>query len=143
MTASLDTRIFLVDDDVFYLSLLEQQLRNLGYANTTSFSSTADFLNNLHEKPGIVFVDYNIDALNGYDVLKKIKRFDPDIYVVMISSQEEVMPAVDALKHGAFDYLEKGSFDETRLKVILKRIEEIDQLIKREKPGLLRRILRK
>jgi DNA-binding NtrC family response regulator len=136
----IDLKIFLVDDDTYYLHILEQHLLNLGYQNIELFDNGTDCLDRLQDKPDIIFLDYQMDTLTGYEVLKKIKRFDPNIYVVMISAQEQIKPVVDALKHGAFDYLQKGDNEPQKVKDVLQRIVDIKEILDRPAPGFLKKI---
>jgi DNA-binding NtrC family response regulator len=135
-----DLKIFLVDDDFYYLHILEQHLINLGCSNIQLFDNGPDCLDNLSEKPDIIFLDYQMDTLTGYEVLKKIKRFDPNIYVVMVSAQEQIKPVVDALKHGAFDYLQKGDNEPQKLKDVLRRIKDVKAILENPAPGFLKKI---
>lgn len=74
-----------------------------------------------------------MDPLNGFEVLKKIKKIDPQLCVVMVSAQESIPVAVNALKHGAFDYLVKnGEVYEKMLEAILRNYA----LKKREKTNM-------
>ena len=82
-----------------------------------------------------------MDVLNGFEVLKKIKRFKPNAYVIMLSSQENIKTAVNALKFGAFDYLIKGDNEEEKIADALQRIESIQTMLKKEKPKLFKLIL--
>lgn len=131
-------RIFLVDDDVFSLNLTEQHIRNLGYNDVNTFESGTACLNSLDQKPDIIFLDHNMDTLTGFEVLKKIKRSNPNIYVVMLSAQENMKTAIDSLKFGAFDYIIKGDKQEEKIADVLKRICEIQTLLKKNKPSFLR-----
>ena len=79
-----------------------------------------------------------METLTGYEVLKKIKRFNPNIYVVMISSQEEIKTVVDTLKHGAFDYIQKNELEEKSVKQVLQKIIEVKDHLKRTEPNFLR-----
>ena len=133
-------KIFVVDDDLYYLSLFEQYLTNLGCADITTFERGTDCLNQLEEKPDVIFLDYQMDILTGYEVLKKIKRYDPNIYVVMISAQEEIKPVVDALKHGAFDYLQKGDNEPQKVREVLSRIMEVQDILTRTRPNLFKKL---
>jgi len=142
MNQSKELKIFIVDDDSFYLNILKQIVYNLGYENVSIFENGTACLNKLNEKPDIILLDHNMDTLTGYDVLKKIKRFDPNIYVVMVSGQDEVKPAVDLLKHGAFDYLQKGDNDENEIKQVLEKIIKVKDLIKRSKPNFLKSLFK-
>jgi DNA-binding NtrC family response regulator len=136
----IDLKIFLVDDDTYYLHILEQHLLNIGCQNIQLFENGTDCLEHLKEKPDVIFLDYHMDTLTGYEVLKKIKRFDPNIYVVMISAQEQIKPVVDALKHGAFDYLQKGDNEPQKVKDVLQRIMDIKEILDRPAPGFLKKI---
>ncbi|PCJ94025.1 MAG: response regulator [Flavobacteriaceae bacterium] len=141
MDKSKQLKIFVVDDEVFYLNILEQHIRNMGYENVTTFNNGTDCLNQITGKPDVVFLDYSMDTLTGYDVLKKIKRYDPNIYIVMISGQEDIKAAVDTLKHGAFDYIQKGDKAEEKIKHVLERILEVKALLKQSNPSFLRKFL--
>ena len=126
-------KIFVVDDDIFTSAIFKQHLQNLGYDDITCFSSGTLCLNHLQERPDIILLDHEMGDLTGFDVLIKIKRFDPNIYVVMVSGQEDMMTAIDSLKYGAFDYIIKG--DDTTYKIIkvMERIGEIHRLIQQKK----------
>jgi polysaccharide export outer membrane protein len=133
-----DMKIFLVDDDIFTLNLNEQHLRNEGFTDITRFMNGTDCLNNLTAKPDVIFLDHNMDILNGFEVLKKIKRQSPNTYVVMLSAQETIKTAVDALKFGAFDYIIKGDNEQSKMTGALTRIAEIQEMLKKAKPSLFK-----
>ncbi|MCF8294775.1 MAG: response regulator [Bacteroidales bacterium] len=135
-------KIFLVDDNIFHLNLMNQMLIDLSYQDNYLFTSGVDCLENIHLNPDIVFLDHNMDTYTGYEVLKKIKRYDPNIFVVMVSSQEAVKTAVDTLKHGAFDYIEKDDHLEKNLENTLKKIIEVKELLQAKKPSLLKRLFK-
>lgn len=134
-------KIFVVDDEIFYLNILEQHISNLGYEQVTAFGNGTDCLNQIAENPDVVFLDYNMDTLTGYEVLKKIKRYNPNIYIVMISGQENIKAAVDTLKHGAFDYIQKGEMEEQKIEQVLDRILEVKDLLKQSNPNFFRKFL--
>lgn len=122
-----NTKIFLVDDDLFSLNTYRQHLENLGYNDVSLFLNGTICLNNLYKKPGVIFLDHNMDNLTGFDVLKKIKRYDSTIYVVIISAQENMKGAVNALKYGAFDYIIKGHNESENMRQVLLRIDSIQK----------------
>lgn len=140
MTTQHSYHIFLVDDDQFYLSIFEKRLLNKGYQVISSFTNGVDCLNALGEKPDVIFLDHNMDTFSGYEVLKKIKRFDPNIFVVMVSGQEDIKTAVDSLKHGAFDYILKSNDDEQKINEVLEKITIVKDLQARKKPSILKSI---
>lgn len=135
-------KIFIVDDELFYLHVFKQNVLNLGYENVTTYDNGLDCINNLNKKPDVIFLDYNMGDMSGYEVLKKVKRIDPNIYVVMISSQDEIEPAIESLKHGAFDYIQKGDSEQKKIKDVLHRILEVKDLLLRSEPSLLKSIFK-
>jgi DNA-binding NtrC family response regulator len=132
---------FLVDDDIFCANLYEQYLKNLNYENITYFSNGIECLNNLHLQPDIIFLDHNMEDMTGFEVLKKIKRINPNIYVVMISAQENVKTAVDALKYGAFDYIVKDDKVYEKMTLIISNIIKVKEQLRKSNPSFLRKIL--
>ena len=82
---------------------------------------------NLSHKPDIIILDYQLDgikknAMNGIQTLDKIKTFNPDIPVVMLSSQDKIEVAINCMHHKAYDYVVKS---ETAFLRIQKKIETI------------------
>src|ERR1700749_1515078 len=122
-------KIFLVDDEQYCLRLYARYLANLGYTNIQSFGKSAECLNQLTLKPDLIFLDYNMDNLNGIDILRKIKRFDPNVLVIFISGQEDINIAVNALKYGALDYITKDNIDEDRINNCLDKVVQIREMI--------------
>lgn len=139
MNDSFNFKFFIVDDDPFCSSAYEQHLNNIGFYDIYYFQNGDECLDNLFLKPDIILLDHNMDNLSGFEVLKKIKRFDPNIYVVMISGQDEINVAVESLKYGAFDYVIKDNSVCEKLNEIIQRISGIQLEIERLKKnkGLL------
>lgn len=123
MTLYPHMKIFIVDDDIFCLTLYEQFLRNLGYTELTSFNAGDECLNQIKEQPALVFIDYNMEGMNGIEVLKKIKAFNSHIMVYLISGQENRQVATEALQHGALDYVVKSSLSPEKMATIMQRVE--------------------
>jgi DNA-binding NtrC family response regulator len=134
-------KIFVVDDDLFTLNIYRQGLENMGYENITLFLNGTVCLNNLNKKPKVIFLDHDMNDLTGFEVLKKIKRYNPDIYVVLVSAQEKMTVAIEALKYGAFDYIIKGNDDLDKMQKALFRIEGIEREINKEEPSLIKKIM--
>jgi DNA-binding NtrC family response regulator len=140
MEPSKNFKIFLVDDDAFNLQLTRNHIECLGYTDVKIFKNGTECLNNLNFKPEVIFLDHNMDDITGFEVLKKIKRFDPNIYVVMLSGQESMKTAVDSLKYGAFDYIIKGDESSNRITDVMNRITEIQEHLERSKPSIWKKI---
>lgn len=136
--------IFLVDDDALCLNLYQQFLKQLGYTQVHLFDNGNDCIDKISKlKPEIIFLDYNMDGLNGLDVLKQIKQMDPSIVVIFISGQEEISIAVTTIQHGALDYIVKSSLNSEKLKMIMERAESAADRVPaapKEQPSFLKRL---
>lgn len=117
-------KIFILDDDVWYSELLEYHLSLNPDYELRKFHSAKDCLDNIHLRPNVITVDYSLPDQNGGEVLKKIKEFNPDIQVIIISGQEDVATAVDLLKKGAYDYIVKDEDTPERLWNTVNKIRE-------------------
>lgn len=108
-------KIFIVEDDLWYSSMLEYYLSlNPDYA-IQKFDTAKSFLAKLHERPDVVTLDYSLPDMNGDQLLKQIKETSPETRVIIISGQEDIKVALDLVKKGASDYLVKDEDTKERL----------------------------
>ena len=128
-------RIFVVEDDPAYIRFLEYVLSLNPDFEVEVFNNGTDCLNNLHKEPTIITLDYSLPDLDGIEVLKQIKQINPEIPVIIVSSQQQVGTAVTLLKAGAYDYIIKDEETKDRLLNSIQKarqnislIREIDQL---------------
>lgn len=126
MSVNNNLKICLVDDDIMCLNLYKQFLKQLGYSEVEMFDTGSDVLDSLEEiQPDVIFLDYNMEEMNGVDVLKKIKAFNPNIIVLFISGQEDVQIAVNAMKYGAMDFLLKASLSPEKMREVMDRVQKV------------------
>ncbi|MGZ5254489.1 MAG: sigma-54-dependent transcriptional regulator [Flavitalea sp.] len=123
-------KVFILEDDVWYGSMLQHYLSLNPDYEVKRFESTQTFFDKLHELPDVVTLDYSLPDMDGGQVLKKIKNQCPDVQVIMISGQEDIATAIDLLKHGAFDYIVKNEDTKDRLWNSLLHLREIQGLRK-------------
>jgi len=120
-------KLFLVDDDAIFLKLLEIEFLHNGDFDIETFATGELCLENINKNPDIVILDYHLngiekDAMNGIDALDKIKAYNSNIPVIMLSSQDNIEVAVNCIHHKAFDYVVKSETAFTRLKKIITSI---------------------
>jgi len=128
-------KIFLVDDDAVYLKLLEIEFLDHGDFDIETYATGELCLENLYRTPDIIVLDYYLDgidknAMNGIETLDKIKAVDPNISVIMLSSQDSIDIAVNCMHHKAYDYVMKS---ETAFLRLQKNINAIFSFQKIEK----------
>ena len=109
-------KIFVVEDDPLYMKLVNYVAELNPDHVVRTFTSGKECLEHLHENPTVVTLDYSLPDMSGEEVLTKIKQYNPDINVIIVSSQENINTAVQLLKVGAYDYITKD--DETRERLL-------------------------
>ena len=118
----MNQRIFIVDDDPFWTALLRQLLTDLGYTDIHSFENGKACLDNLHLNPEFVFLDYQMDDIDGLEVLAKIKDYFEEIRVIFCTAYEDLGVAMNALGEGSSEYLLKANVSKEEIEVILHKI---------------------
>lgn len=128
-------KLFLVDDDAVFLKSLEIEFLQHADFTIETFATGELCLKNLGHSPDVIILDFQLDgidktAMNGMETLDKIKAINPDIPVVMLSSQDKIQVAIDCMHHRAFDYVVKS---ETAFLRLQKTITTIFKYKKMEK----------
>lgn len=119
--------LFLVDDDAVFLKSLEIEFLQHADFDIKTFSSGELCLEKISQNPDVIILDYHLDginknAMNGMETLDKIKTINPDIPVVMLSSQDKIEVAIGCMHHRAFDYVVKSETAFMRLQKIITTI---------------------
>lgn len=134
--------VFVVDDDRFHHEIMKQILSEVGIQNIKCFDSGVECLNEIHQNPDVIFLDHQMDVYSGFETLRKIKRYNPNAFVVMISAQEDMETAIDTLKYGSFDYIRKNENMASNIKNVLIKIEQVRTLLKERKPSFIKTLLK-
>lgn len=122
------TRIFVVEDDPIYCKMVNYVMELNPDHEVYKFSTGQECIQQLHLKPAIISLDYTLSDMTGAEVLKKIKNFDKDISVIILSGQQDISTAVNLLKEGAYDYITKDSETKERLLNTLYNIKNHQNL---------------
>ena len=128
-------KLFLVDDDVLFLKSLEIEFLDHADFEIETYPTGELCLANLPHNPDVIILDYHLDgidlnAINGIDTLDKIKAFNPEIEVIMLSSQDKIEVAIDCMHHQAFDYVVKSETAFVRLQKIISALFELRKMKK-------------
>lgn len=122
--------IFLVDDDDSVRRLLEHALRVKLKHTVRGFPDGESCIEALEENPDLIILDCMMPGLGGVETMRVIHKQQPDIPVIILSSQSRLEVAVEAIKEGAIDYLPK-SVDLPKLEVTVKNALEMASLKRR------------
>ncbi len=120
-------RIFIVEDDPIYIKIIKYVLEMDPEHKVHIFTSGKECLDNLYLNPSIITLDYSLPDMTGSEVMKKIKNYNSNIGIIVLSGQKDISVAVDLMQSGAFYYIEKD--DETKNKLLLT-VQRIKQNLK-------------
>jgi len=110
--------IYVIDDDDAVRQSLEFLLKTAGIT-VRSFESGKAFLEELPEiRSGCIVTDVRMPEITGIDVLRHVKETNPDLPVIVITGHGDISLAVEAMKIGAVDFLEKPFDDDLLLAAV-------------------------
>jgi DNA-binding NtrC family response regulator len=120
--------VLIVDDDVVMQETLSDVLKKRGY-ETFSIGSGGGALSLVKKNViDLILLDMRLPDIDGLEILKKIKEFDTEILVIMMTAFSDVQTAVSAMKSGAYDYINKP-FELEELKLLIEKGLETKSLI--------------
>ncbi len=135
MTDKKKIKLFLVDDDAMYLKLLEIEFLQHADFEIETYATGELCVANLSNHPDVIILDYRLDgvdesAMNGIETLDRIKKFNPEVPVIMLSSQDKIEVAVDCMLHKASDYVVKSETAFVRLQKTIGTIFRVKKIEK-------------
>ena len=121
-------KIAIIDDEQDMRQSISQWLALSGY-DTETFPSAEDALKGIgNDYPGVVVSDIRMPGMDGMALLKRLMSQDSALPVIMITGHGDVPMAVEAMRVGAFDFLEKP-FDPERMTELAKRATQRRRLV--------------
>lgn len=120
-------KILAIDDDRFFRTLYEDLLTQEGYQVTLAESGEEALETVEREDFHLVITDMMMGGMNGIETLEAIKKIKPEQTVVMVTSEKEVKIAVEALKKGAADYINKPIIED-EFRIMVRRLLDRSRL---------------
>ena len=126
-------RVLIIDDEASIRSILSTLLKKNGYSVQAADSGEAGLEVYAQFKPEVILLDLKMPGMDGMEVMEALeKRLNADCKTIIMTAHGEVRSAVEAMKKGAFDYLQKP-FDNDELLAIISRAVEMVSLKRRVK----------
>lgn len=116
-------KVLLVDDDAAMRASTEQAL-DLAGLPVAGFGTAEDILE--HAGPGfngVVLSDIRMPGMDGMTLLQRLRDLDPDLPVILITGHAEVQLAVEAMRRGAYDFIEKPFVTQSLIAVLRRAID--------------------
>jgi two-component system response regulator PilR (NtrC family) len=115
--------IHIIDDEPIIHDVLGQLLTSEGYEVEASTSGEEALAKHSSQAFDLILLDLLMPGLDGIEVLKRIKRIDPQAMVIIITAYASVESAISAMKIGAFDYIQKPFKHDELLMTIDRALE--------------------
>ncbi len=120
-------KIFIVDDDALFSTMLKDELENNFPSNVESFNNGEDFIKQIYANPDVVILDYHLSgehnlAKDGYSIFKEMKKLNPHVPVIFLSGQEHYGLMLSIVKDGVYRYFNK---DEDAFKNVINAVRQL------------------
>ncbi len=122
------TKILVIDDERSIRNSMKDILQYEGHEVVLAENGMEGLVSVKSEKPDIVFCDIKMPKMEGIEVLERIKEFSADTPVIMISGHGTIDTAIEAIRKGAYDFIEKP-LDLNRIQITIKNATDKHLLI--------------
>lgn len=124
MSMGADATVYIVDDDEGSRELLKHLLMSVGL-NVHVFSSARSFLDVYSgEGPGCLLLDIRMPGMSGLELQQVLRSRMYNLPIVIVTGYGDAQVAVQAMKNGAFDFIEKPIRNQAMLEIVAKALEE-------------------
>ena len=122
------SNILVIDDKDSMREMLKAALSAEGYDVETEDCGDAGIARTKEKHYDVVLTDLKMPDISGMDVLSRVKAHDPDSAIIVMTAYGTIETAVEAMKRGAFDFLQKP-FDTSHLHMVIERALENQRLV--------------
>jgi DNA-binding NtrC family response regulator len=120
-------RVAVLDDEQRMVDIVGMVLRREGY-DVATFVDPHEALAALEKRAfDLLLTDLRMPGLDGVEVLRRARVIEPELPIILITAHATIPTAIEAMRAGAFDYVEKP-FDNTELKTLVKRALDVTRL---------------
>jgi len=145
MSEGTGSHVLLVDDEEKFLEVLSQRLETRGVDAETSASGEEALVKIKNKNYDAIVLDVMMPGIGGIETLKRIRKENPELQIIMLTGRGTVDKAVEAMKEGAIDFLEKpaeinilmdkiSKAKEKKVLLVMKNIEEKVKGLLQRKP---------
>ncbi|MFI8482259.1 sigma-54-dependent transcriptional regulator [Pseudomonas sp. NPDC078700] len=120
----MSSQVLVVDDEVAIREAVQQWLELSGFSVQTCSSATQALALVDRDFPGVVITDVRMPGTDGLQLLEKLIELDRDLPVIMVTGHGDVPMAVQALRQGAYDFIEKPFTPERLLDSVRRALEK-------------------
>jgi DNA-binding NtrC family response regulator len=145
MSDVIKPNVLLVDDEEKFLDVLSQRLGVRGMNVDTAASGEEAMVKAKNKSLDAIILDVMMPGMGGIETLKRIRKENPEVQIIMLTGRGTIDKAVEAMKEGAIDFLEKPADINTlvdkitkardiKILLVMRNIEEKVKGISRRRP---------
>jgi len=123
-----EQKILIAEDDDQFAHMLEFTLKRLGYEIILAADGLEAFEKVESESPDLIITDLRMPRMDGLELLRRVREKRSDIPVIVITGKAKIESAVEAMKAGAVDYIEKP-IEIERVKLVIQKALELRQIL--------------
>jgi DNA-binding NtrC family response regulator len=123
MSDAIKPDVLLVDDEEKFLDVLSKRLGPRGIDADTATSGEEALVKIRDKNVDVIILDVMMPGIGGIETLKRIRKENPEVQIIMLSGQGTIDKAITAMKEGAIDFLEKPA----DIEKLLEKIENARQ----------------
>ena len=135
--------VLIVDDEKDFVEMLSQRFQDDGHVVRVAYNAEEGLESLAEQEPDVVVLDIRMPGMDGIAALRKIRARHPLVEVVLLTGHGSVETAVEGLKLGAYDYLQKPTKYEELLETLkaarARKADQEERIRKAEARSLLRR----
>jgi DNA-binding NtrC family response regulator len=135
-------RILVVDDNELFRESVCETLRRLGHEIESAVDGRSALQQVVPGRYELIVSDMKMPGMSGIELLEQVKKIDPDVPFLIITAYGAIETAVDAMKKGAFDFIQKSDSLIRELEITVERTLEY-QFLKRENRRLTQELQRR
>ena len=124
MASDSSNGVLVIDDDAGVCDMLTLILNDAGYKTYVANRGNAGIALFHGKSPDAVILDLRMPGMDGIDVLKQLKQANSETPVIIITAYGKIQSVVDAMKHGAYDYITKPFVNEEIVLTIQRAIKQ-------------------
>jgi DNA-binding NtrC family response regulator len=145
MSKEIGAKVLLVDDEEKFLDVLSKRLETRGVAADTAISGEDALVKIKNKQFDAIVLDVMMPGIGGIETLKRIRKQYPELQIIMLTGKGTIDKAVETMKEGAIDFLEKpadidklmdkiGEAKKKKFLLVMKNIEERVKGLARRRP---------
>jgi two-component system cell cycle response regulator len=126
-------KVLIVDDALDTVEIIQTLLRYEGYEVLTAYTGEEGVTRMIVDKPDVVLMDINLPGIDGNEALRRIRKIDPLLPVIMLTAYATLDNAIQALKDGASDFVKKPFENDHLVHIVNQCLEKYHTLMEKEK----------